>query len=160
MFLNTTFCSVRKSLHNSAVVRQLCGPPTLAMSLQVLPVSRICFSLCSSAAVHGVFVRLRFLLLSSESSAGIETFVVLLSPTGGGRVSSVGLDGVCLLRGFEDDINGGGAVFRVVNGGTGSDERGGSSDDLGGDGFAELAVRGRLAGGGVLIQAVNTCHNT
>lgn len=31
---------------------------TFAISAQLLPVSRICRSLCSSAAVHGVFVRL------------------------------------------------------------------------------------------------------
>jgi len=30
---------------------------TFAISLQLLPASRIAFNLCSSAAVHGVFVR-------------------------------------------------------------------------------------------------------
>lgn len=160
MLLDTAFSPVRESLHCSAIIRLNYDSPTLAMSLQVLPASRICFNLCSSAAVHGVFVRLRFLPLSSERSAGIETLVVLVSPTGGGRVSNLGLGGACLFRGFEDGVNGGGAVFRIVGGGTGIDGGGGSSYVLGGDEFAEAAFRGRLAGGGVLEEVVSTCQNT
>ena len=33
---------------------------TFAISLQLFPASLICFNLCSSAGVHGVFVRLFF----------------------------------------------------------------------------------------------------
>lgn len=57
--------------------------------------SRICLSLCSSAAVHGVLVLpVRFLPLSSLSSELMET-LELGSGRGrvvpGGRVSSLGL---------------------------------------------------------------------
>ena len=57
---------------------------TFAISLQLLPVSRICLSLCSSPADQGVLVLPRFLPLSSVSKAGIDTFVL----------DSVGADGV------------------------------------------------------------------
>jgi hypothetical protein len=48
------------------------GGVTFAISLQLFPVSRICLSLCSSAAVHGVFVRL-FLTLGSVAKASTST---------------------------------------------------------------------------------------
>lgn len=128
----------------------------------MLPVSRICFSLCSSAAVHGVFVlAFRGLsLLSGDRSAGIDTFAAeLLSVAGGlddgGFTSSLfcsaaGLLDAGRLRGFGGEATGGGRVFSMDRGsiGTGKDCKG--SIVLGGDETPELAVLGRLVGGGVL----------
>lgn len=73
----------------------------------------MCFSLCSSDAVHGVFVLPRFLALSSLSNAGIEAFVLASDGTGGGRVvpggsvSSLGLLDALRFRGFVGDCSGG-----------------------------------------------------
>lgn len=47
---------------------------TLAISLQVLPASRIAFSLCSSSAVHGVFVRPFFLPPASGVAVEVGGF--------------------------------------------------------------------------------------
>lgn len=54
-----------------------CTVPTFAISLQLWPASRICFSLCSSAGVHGVFVRLFFAFgsgtgVSASADAGAD----------------------------------------------------------------------------------------
>jgi hypothetical protein len=67
---------------------------TFAISLHVFPASRICLSLCSSPAVHGVLVLpVRFLPLSSVNSEGIDTLALEASvgrdnEVPGGRVSS------------------------------------------------------------------------
>jgi hypothetical protein len=68
MFLDAPFRPTRESLHlsqqesnkaYSACLFQLSSEKhTFAISAQLFPVSRICLSRCSSAAVHGVFVRL------------------------------------------------------------------------------------------------------
>lgn len=140
---------------------------TFAISLQVLPLSRICFRRCSSAAVHGVLVRLFFLPpLSSDRSAGIDTLAEPpLSATpmlvGGGlrsscRVSVAGLREAGLFRGFGA---GGGFVSSMVEGAAGRCDDGGGGGrgggsrpaDLGGEDTPEL-VLGRFEGGGVLCR--------
>ena len=63
---------------------------TFAISAQLLPASRIVFSLCSSAAVQGVFVRL-FL-----AGGPIGKSVMLGSPAGRGTAE---LDGADIGRG-------------------------------------------------------------
>lgn len=141
-----------------------CGR-TLAISFQLLPMSRICLSLCSSAAVHGVFVRLRFLpLLSSDSRFGMDTLAEeLLSAigiAGGGfrsncLVSLVGLREAGLLRGFGAGREGG-FVSSVARGATGSCEGGGSSADCGGNSVLETPVLGRLDEGGVLSRGISS----
>ena len=50
---------------------------TFAISPQLFPASRMAFSLCSSAAVHGVFVRPFFLTASSVVAASREAEVAL-----------------------------------------------------------------------------------
>lgn len=81
---------------------------TFAISLQLFPASRISFKSFSSPGVHGVFVRPRFLPVSSLNNAGIERFA--LDSDGkvvpGGKVSSLGLRDRCRFRGF-GDVTGG-----------------------------------------------------
>lgn len=62
MFLDTALCAIRECLIHDFSHFHIQGsnPPTFAISLQLLPASRIVFSLCSSAGVHGVFVLLFF----------------------------------------------------------------------------------------------------
>lgn len=88
---------------------------TLAISLQLWPASRICFNRCSSACVHGVLVRPRFFVLSSESKAGIDTLGLVNagvvadgSVVPGGRVFSFGLFEALRLRGLGVKVDGGG----------------------------------------------------
>ena len=142
---------------------QSSGPITLAISFQVLPASRICFSLCSSAADHGVFVLVvRFLLvLSSDNSDGIETLVAdpasMEDDVGGGlkfkgRGSAAGLPEAGRFRKLEGADAGGGIVLKevVVRDSTGREGGTGISTFLWGDEGPELMVLGRFAGGGVL----------
>lgn len=94
---------------------------TFAISLQLFPTSRICFSLCSSAAVHGVLVRpVRFLPLSSLSNEDIDTLDVgsgrgRVVP--GGSVSSFGLFEARRLRELCIGVIGGGTSDTGVLGG-------------------------------------------
>lgn len=153
MLLHATFRPIGESLDESEIWRSFASLLTLAISLHDLPSSRICFNLCSSAAVHGVLVRLLFFALSSDSNDGIETLVLLGSAAVGGRISKDGL--AALFRGLVGDKSGGGAVSRVVGGEEMIDDGGGSSIGLGGEALLEALVRGRLAGGGVLRHKVN-----
>lgn len=93
------------------------GGLTLAISLHVLPASRICLSLCSSTAVQGVFVRLLFLLDSSECTRfpiarGPAELLSLGDNTGGGLGSSTTPGDAGLFREPELGGRGGGAVLR------------------------------------------------
>lgn len=60
MFLYTALCAIRECLIHDFSHFHLQGSNsrTFAISLQLLPASRMVFSLCSSAGVHGVFVLL------------------------------------------------------------------------------------------------------
>jgi hypothetical protein len=104
--------------------------PTLAISFQLFPASRICFKRCSSTAVHGVFVLpVRFLPLSSLKSDGIETLELCSTGLGkvvpGGRVSNLGLFDARRFLGLGDlgggitdtGVLGGGAVLSMVGSG-------------------------------------------
>lgn len=137
---------------------------TLAISLQLLPVSRICFSRCSSAAVHGVFVLpVRFLPLSSLSREGIETFELCSGGRGrvvpGGSVSSLGLFEARRFRGLaggdlgggtnDTCVLGGGAVLRTI----GSAAAGTSAVVVGGEAFDFW----RLCGGDLKEVVRVTC---
>ena len=148
----------------------------MAISLHVLPASRICFNLCSSVAVQGVFVRafraglsLSAILSGDNKSVPIDMLdvevpSVVTGPGGGftfkGRCSADGLGDAGLLRGFGGESIGGGAVLSIDRGSSGIGEGYGSSDALGEDDSPEFAVRGRLAGGGVLaaISDPSTHH--
>lgn len=55
---------------------------TFAISLQLCPASLICFSLCSSPGVHGVFVRL-FFAFGSEAGASASVAGAALSLSAG-----------------------------------------------------------------------------
>jgi len=142
---------------------------TFAISLQLCPASRICFSRCSSCGVHGVLVRPRFFPVSSLRRAGIETLAALevmvvvvaaavaalLSGTTGrvvpgGNVSSLGLWDVLRFRALGDDARGGAGSSRVLEasgtGGTGPSVVGVVGDvNEGDDAFC------RFAGGGDLV---------
>ena len=78
--------------------------PTFAISLQLFCASLICFSLCSSAAVHGVLVRL-FLALgsgtgtsSSAAEAPAVAAAVALSAEPAGVVEAFAIWSAKLLR--------------------------------------------------------------
>lgn len=73
---------------------------------------------------------------------------------GGGLGSSVMPGDAALLRELDPGVKGGGAVFSG-RGSTGMLGGGGTSALLGGEETSECAVLGRLAGGGVLDQAVS-----
>ena len=62
VLLYTALCAIRECLiHDFSHFHvQDDNPRTFAISLQLLPASRIVFNLCSSAGVHGVFVLLFF----------------------------------------------------------------------------------------------------
>ena len=96
---------------------------TLAISPQLLPASRICFSRCSSAAVHGVLVRPRFFALPSLRSdeTGTEPGALARSLVGaaGDDDSNAGLREARRFLGFEGEGSGGGTVLRVVLGAKG-----------------------------------------
>ena len=67
-------CLVQATVSTSSLDRSSCdvdspAEHTFAISLQLCPASRICFSLCSSAAVHGVFVRLFFAFGSGRGAS-------------------------------------------------------------------------------------------
>lgn len=110
-------------------------------------------------------------LLSADRSAGMETLAAeLLSAIGildgggfkfsGGLCSTAGLLDSGLLRGFGGETTGGGIVFNIDRGSIGTGGGGGCkiSTGLGDDEIPELAVLGRLAGGGVLITGhISTC---
>jgi len=63
---------------------------TFAISLQLLPASRICFSRCSSAGVHGVFVRL-FLALGSCAATSSSVPDAAAALAGWGADAAIGL---------------------------------------------------------------------
>lgn len=56
---------------------------TFAISLQLFPASLICLSLCSSAGVHGVFVRLFFALGSWAGGSTSAAEAVAVAPPAG-----------------------------------------------------------------------------
>lgn len=90
---------------------RLLATPTLAISLQLFPASRIAFSLCSSSAVQGVLVRPFFFGGGSEVVApAVGLAASLLVPVEVGGAAMVVVEaGTCSgderrLRGFEGCI--------------------------------------------------------
>jgi hypothetical protein len=100
---------------------------TFAISLQLLPASLICFSLSSSAGVHGVLVRLFFSFgscaeTSTLADCGAELFACATAPPvepamfSGGRFNvtdlrfrfAVGINGGSGRGDDDDDDDGGG----------------------------------------------------
>jgi hypothetical protein len=97
VLLHTAFCSLREGLllvsylklesrepSQQTLRRGLyeSGASTFAISLQLLPASLIVLSLCSSAAVHGVFVRLFLALGSCEGGSTSAPAAAVAPPDG------------------------------------------------------------------------------
>ena len=84
---------------------------TLAISLQLLPASRMAFNLCSSSAVHGVFV-LPFFFGAGSWAAVVTTVLTwgsVVIAVGGGATRGTGGPGcgdIRRLRGFWGGIGG------------------------------------------------------
>lgn len=69
---------------------------TFAISLQLLPASLICFSLCSSAGVQGVFVRPFFagggpdVSVTDEATAAVDDSATGVAADGAGAIGVTG----------------------------------------------------------------------
>lgn len=90
MLLDTPFSSSWKGLVRYQTLQhvpQFIIHLTLAISLQLLPKSRICLSLCSSSAVHGVLVLPFFL-------GGLSTIPPEISDTTGATTADPGIVGI------------------------------------------------------------------
>lgn len=118
MFFHTAFRPVGKRLERMSQEKSPCPRAglTLAISLHVLPASRICLSRCSSTAVQGVLVLLLFLADSSECTkfpidSGPAELLSLGDSRGGGLGSSVIPGEAGLFREPDPGVRGGGAVL-------------------------------------------------
>jgi hypothetical protein len=106
---------------------------TLAISLQLLPTSLICFNRCSSAGVHGVLVRLFFAtgvveVTVVELDSGTE--VVVEEPSGGPEARRFFVPGVPGAAGV---VGGGGRVVEVAGArATAEGEVAGDAGEVGG----------------------------
>ena len=117
MFLHTALSSSRKCLSDNFQIQDslseiLDGESrTLAISLQLLPASRMAFNLCSSSAVHGVFVRPFFFGAGSWATVVATVLTGGSVVTGGGGGAVIGTTGpgcgdIRRLRGFWGGIGG------------------------------------------------------
>lgn len=107
---------MRSACQRNPTASGLLATPTLAISLQLFPASRIAFSLCSSSAVHGVLVRPFFFGgVGSEAVApavGLAASLPVPVEVGGAAMVEAGAcsgDGR-RLRGFEGCIGCGGCA--------------------------------------------------
>ena len=114
MLFDTAFCPVGERLPHISMDVLCCilSHATFAISPQLLPSSRILFNVCSSCAVHGVFV-LGFFLLSPSREASEIGAPLLDGPRGdaGGGIVFKGLligSGLAGDRGRLRGFDGGG----------------------------------------------------
>lgn len=118
MFLDTAFRPIRECLTTMSMFKLQVWRSwqTLAISLHVLPASRICLRRCSSTAVQGVFVLLLFLADSSVCTrfpidSGPAELLSLGDSKGGGLGSSATPGDAARLRDPDSGVRGGGAVL-------------------------------------------------
>jgi hypothetical protein len=110
VFLHTTFGSCWKGLSHYELVLPTAlnlVAITFAISAQLLPASLIVFNLCSSAGVHGVFVRLFF--------AGGPIEEPMLGPSAL-AIGGAGFDGPDMVDGGDAGAGGRLLLFRGVIG--------------------------------------------